>query len=72
MRFPVKRFDGLDYGDRLAALNAWYRMKDFRNWAIKARKWQWMMEAQMAHNSAILAIRDVKFWAEKAKETSNV
>ncbi len=28
-----------------------------------------MMEAQMAHNSAILAIRDVKYWAEKAKET---
>ena len=27
-----------------------------------------MMEAQMAHNSAILAIRDVKYWAEKAKE----
>lgn len=27
-----------------------------------------MMESQMAHNSAILAIRDVKYWAEKAKE----
>ena len=72
MHFPIERFGSLDYDARASAMSAWFRMKDFRSRAIRSRKWQWMIEAEMAHNSAILAIRDVKYWAEKAKEKNHV
>ena len=68
MHFPIERFDSLDYDARARAILSWYQMKINRDAAIYARKWKCTNDARRAYNSAILAIRDVKYWAEKAKE----
>jgi len=68
MHFPIERFKSLDYDSKAKAMNAWLRMKDRRAIATYLRQWGRNLHAKEAYNSAILDIRDVKYWAEKAKE----
>ena len=72
MHFPIERFGSLDYDARAKATLAWQMARRFRQAANNFRKLDMPNNSKAMHNSAILAIRDVKYWAEKAKEKNRV
>ena len=72
MRFPAHRVQSLPFDSRMKAIDAWQRFQEFRRDAVMSRKRGWVHDASISKRIAVNALRNVKFWAEKAKEIRNV
>jgi len=68
MRFPIERFNTLPFSQRMDAIDAWNRAREWRYFASLSRRRGDRNDALFYIRGAMRAVRSVKFWAEKAKE----